>query len=230
MTHDTGLLRLSKVVSLNLGLPVEMAHGSKEVLTGIVKRPSADEHFLSFTGLEGDGQGDTVNHGGPDKAVCVYFENHFAYWSEQYGKPFEPGAFGENLTVSDWTEDDLRIGDVVQIGEAIVQVSQPRQPCYKLGLRHDLPGLPQSVQQTGFTGFYFRVLKEGVIRAGTELKLVERHPADKSIAEANRLMYADKENIRGLRELLAVKELSDSWQKQLGKRLKCLEGGQGLEE
>lgn len=222
MTVDT-TVSMPRVVSLNVGLPVSMAHGSKEVVSGIVKRASEQPHALSFTGIEGDGQGDTVHHGGRDKAICVYFERHLPYWSRKYNRSFEAGAFGENLTISEWTEQDLCIGDIVNIGDVVVQVSQPRQPCYKLGLRHDLPELPGHVQLQGYTGFYFRVMKEGVLHSGSELMIVQRHPAGISIAEANRLMYINKEDVAGLRELLAVHELAVSWQEQLGKRLRRLE-------
>jgi MOSC domain-containing protein YiiM len=216
-------LPLPKVVSLNVGMPVAMAHGTKEVVSGIVKQASEQTHALSYTGLEGDGQGDTVHHGGRDKAICVYFERHLPHWADKYNRSFEAGAFGENLTVSEWTEHDLCIGDIVQIGDVVVQVSQPRQPCYKLGLRHELQELPQDVQLSGYTGFYFRVIKEGMLKTGLELNRIERHPAAKSIAEANRLMYIDKEDAAGLRELLSVEELSTSWKEQLGKRLRRLE-------
>ncbi|MGO4371856.1 3-alpha domain-containing protein [Paenibacillus sp. MCAF20] len=98
-----------------------------------------------------------------------------------------------------------------------------RKKCYKLGLRHELQELPQDVQLSGYTGFYFRVIKEGMLKTGLELNRIGRHPAAKSIAEANRLMYIDKEDAAGLRELLSVEELSISWQEQLGKRLRRLE-------
>ncbi|OMF38310.1 MOSC domain-containing protein [Paenibacillus sp. FSL H8-0548] len=212
----------AKLISLNVGKPVAIAHGSKEVLSGIFKQPSQVKHALSLTGLDGDGQGDLVHHGGPDKAVCVYFEKRYTYWREQLEKSFEYGAFGENFTLSSWTEDDLCIGDIVQAGEIILQVSQPRQPCYKLGLRHELPELPVHVQQKGYTGFYFRVLQAGNIKTGTTFTVIHRHPAGKTISEANRIMYIDKDDLSGIRELLEVEELAASWQDQLGKRLSRL--------
>lgn len=209
----------ASLVSLNVGKPIALAHGSKEVLSGIIKQPSAQPLALSLTGLEGDGQGDLVNHGGPDKAVCAYFEQRYPYWRSEFDKPFHFGAFGENFTLSEWTEDDLCIGDIVQAGETVLQVSQPRQPCFKLGIRHELPELPVQVQLTGYTGFYFRVLQEGRVKAGTALSIAQRHPARITIAEANRIMYKDKEDQDGIRALLEVQELAASWQKQLGKRL-----------
>lgn len=216
-------LEAARLLSLNVGKPAALAHGAKEVISGIYKYASDASHTLTFTGLSGDGQGDTVHHGGPDKAVCAYFGARYPYWREILNQPFEYGAFGENFTLSGWTEEDLCIGDIVEAGEVLLQVSQPRQPCYKLGLRHGLPDLPAMVQSRGYTGFYFRVLKEGSVAAGTELRLKQRHPAGKTIAEANRLMYTDKEDIEGLRALLEVKELAQSWQDQLGSRLQRLE-------
>lgn len=225
MTQLTGRARL---ISLNVGEPAAIAHGSKEILSGIFKKPSSVSHQLTLTGLQGDGQGDTVNHGGPDKAVCVYFEQRYPYWREQLGRSFEYGAFGENFTLSDWTEDDLCIGDIIQCGEVILQVSQPRQPCFKLGLRHNLPDLPVHVQKKGYTGFYFRVIKEGSISAGSEFAVTHMHPARKTISEANRIMYKDKEDLDGIRALLEVKELASSWQEQLGGRLtRLLKDNQG---
>ncbi|MGO4544770.1 MOSC domain-containing protein [Paenibacillus sp. 2TAB23] len=210
------------LVSLNVGEPVAIAHGSKVIQSGIYKVPSLDAHHLSSMGLNGDGQGDLINHGGPDKAVCVYFERRFASWKEEADLSFTSGAFGENFTLSDWTEEDLCIGDIIHAGETILQVSQPRQPCFKLGLRHSLPELPARVLKNGYTGCYFRVLKEGQIATGTKFTVESRHPARKTIAEANRVMYRNKDDIQGIRELLDVKELAASWQEQLGARLEKL--------
>lgn len=211
------------LISLNVGMPSMIAHGSKEVLTGIFKQPSQLAHKLSMTGLQGDGQGDTVHHGGPDKAVCAYFEKRYPLWEEELGASFQSGSFGENFTLSNWTEDDLCIGDQIQLGEILLEVSQPRQPCFKLGLRNGLPDLPVRAQRNGFTGFYFRVLQEGEVREGAELTITHRHPARKTIAEANRIMYIDKEDVKGLQELLEVEELAKSWRDQLGSRLSRLQ-------
>lgn len=215
-------IRNSRIVSLNVGTPVEAMHGSKPIQTGIFKTSSSSKHFLSKTGLTGDGQADLVNHGGPDKAVCVYFERHFPYWEEWLGNKLSYGAFGENWTVSGWSEHDLCIGDVVQAGEVTVQVSQPRQPCFKLGIKHRRPELTAQVQKTGLTGFYFRVLQEGEVGAGEDLTVLERHPAGITLAEANRVMYQGKEDLEGMTALLAVEELSHSWKQTLTGRIERL--------
>jgi MOSC domain-containing protein YiiM len=212
----------ASLVSLNVGKPIAIAHGAKEMISGIYKHASDEAHQLELTGLSGDGQGDLVHHGGPDKAVCAYFAAHYPYWRTQLSTPISYGAFGENFTISEWTEAQLCIGDIIEAGELLLQVSQPRQPCYKLGVRHQMADLPVKVQKTGYTGFYFRVLREGKAQAGMKLRLKQRHHAGITIAEANRLMYVDKQDIKGLQKLLAVKELAQSWQEQLGSRLERL--------
>jgi MOSC domain-containing protein YiiM len=213
------------ILSLQVGKPVLIAHGAKEVLSGIFKTSTTDAVFAGANGLEGDGQGDLINHGGPDKAICVYSAARYPYWESEFGRPFLPGAFGENLTIGSWTEQELCIGDIVAAGEVLLQVSQPRQPCYKLGLRNELPELPARVQQTGYSGFYFRVLKEGYLAAGEKLKIAERHPAGITVMEANVIMYHQKDNESAILKLLSAKELAASWQEQLGKRLDKLRGG-----
>ncbi|WP_148931133.1 MOSC domain-containing protein [Paenibacillus methanolicus] len=215
--------RLGTLVSLNVALPVAVMHGSKEIQTGINKKPAEGRLFLTKTGLNGDGQGDLVHHGGEDKAVCVYSLAHFPYWEEAWGKPVEPGAFGENFTTEGLTEDALRIGDVLRVGTALVQVSQPRQPCFKLGLKHGLPELPVRVQENGYTGFYFRVLEEGEVGAGDPFLLERRDSAGITLQEANRVMHTDKKDAAGIAKVLEVAALSASWRETLSSRLAKLE-------
>ena len=113
----------------------------------------------------------------------------------------------------------MHIGDTFRIGEAVVQVSQPRQPCFKLGVKHLMPELPSHVQQTGHTGYYFRVLQEGIVQEGDELILEQRHEIGLSIVEANELMYVNKEDRDGISRLLSVQELAESWKDHFAKRL-----------
>ncbi|WP_219837483.1 MOSC domain-containing protein [Paenibacillus sp. R14(2021)] len=213
-------MELGELVSLNISLLETVPFGEKEVITGINKKAVVGKSLpLSFTGLAGDAQGDLVNHGGPDKAVCVYSADHFPYWQQKWKRPVAAGAFGENFTVTGLTEESLCIGDQVSVGQALLQVSQPRQPCYKLGMKHGLPSLQLDVQQNGYTGFYFRVLAEGEIAQGDKLILQQRHPAGISIVEANRVMHKDKRDREGMLKLLSVPELSSSWQHSFMKRL-----------
>ncbi|SDX78243.1 MOSC domain-containing protein [Paenibacillus sp. CF384] len=216
-------MELGTLISLNTGLPETVQFGKKDISTGINKEPIGTQPvYLTRTGLEGDGQGDLVFHGGADKAVCVYSAEHFPYWGGRWQREVLPGAFGENFTVSALTELDVCIGDIWSVGETVVQVSQPRQPCYKLGMKHQLPELPHEVQRNGYTGFYLRVIKEGHVKLGDKLLLTSRHPAAITIAEANRVMHIDKQDKAGMLALLAITELSASWQQTLTGRLEKL--------
>jgi MOSC domain-containing protein YiiM len=147
--------------------------------------------FVSATNLAGDRQADLVHHGGTDKAVLAYSTVHFAYWRDEFPDwQLAGGAFGENLTIEGLCEADVCVGDVFEIGACRVQVSQPRQPCWKLSRRWNLPRLDARVKTTGRTGWYLRVLQEGWIEAGLELQLVERPHPKITVAWANSVMYA----------------------------------------
>jgi MOSC domain-containing protein YiiM len=209
----------ASLASIQVGVPRMLKHGSKEVLSGIFKSATDDSCLVGKLGIQGDGQGDTVNHGGADKAVCAYFALRYPFWQEEYGQPFSNGSFGENFSITDWLEEDLYIGDILTVGQAAVQVSQPRQPCFKLGLRNELPALPARAALTGYTGFYFRVLEEGEVKQGDRFAIVERNARQITIAEANRVMHRDKDDIASIEKLLAVPELAVSWREQLQNRL-----------
>ncbi|WP_426451501.1 MOSC domain-containing protein [Paenibacillus sp. S-38] len=208
-----------RLVSLNTAMPSAVTFGAQSVETGINKEAVRRPLRLGTEQLEGDGQGDRVHHGGPDKAVCAYAAEHYPYWQEKLGKDLPRGAFGENFTLEGMTEDQVHIGDIFAVGSAKVQITQPRQPCYKLAGKHEVADLVLQVQQTGYTGYYFRVLEEGTVEAGQELQLVQRHPLAVTVAEANRLQYKDKKDYEGIRRLLAVEALSDSWRESFEKRL-----------
>jgi len=204
---------------LNVGLPAPLDNRGKEVRSGFVKSPVEGGVWLSRTGLAGDGQADLKAHGGPEKAVCVYPLEHYPYWEERLDRDLPPAAFGENFSTRGLTEPGVCVGDVFRAGEAVVQVSQPRQPCYKLAARHNEKQLALWVQQAGLTGFYFRVLEEGRVAAGDGLHLVERPAPDATVAEANRVMHHDKGDLEAVERLLGVGELSVSWRRTFEKRL-----------
>jgi len=211
------------VARLNVGLPKPLPYRGKAVPSGFVKEPVGEPLWLSETGLEGDDQADKKNHGGPEKAVCVYPLEHYPYWEGRLGRVLPAAAFGENFSTEGFAEPGVRIGDVYRVGDpvrgATVQVSQPRQPCYKLAARHGVKELALWVQRTGLTGFYFRVLEEGEVRAGDGISLVERPREAVSVAEANRVMHLNGYDREGIERLLAVPQLSASWRRTLGKRL-----------
>ncbi|WP_334071436.1 MULTISPECIES: MOSC domain-containing protein [Paenibacillus] len=209
----------AEIVSLNIGKPQPLMYNNKEVESGIRKQPAGRPLLLSRINLDGDGQADLVHHGGKDKAVCVYPYEHYPYWEQELGTTLDFGAFGENLTTRGLLETDVCIGDTFQLGEAVVQITQPRQPCYKLAARYQVPDMPIKVQDTGFTGYYFRVLEEGTVFPTSELTLLTRHPLGVTVDFANRIMHHDKKNVDGIKRLLEVKELSESWRATLTKRL-----------
>lgn len=207
------------IVSINVGLPAVLLHKGKEVTSGIGKQPVYQPVHLNMLNFEGDGQADLRHHGGPDKAVCVYPSEHFPYWERVHGRTFGPGAFGENLTTQGILESNVCIGDVFRLDEAIVQVTQPRQPCFKLSVKYDWPKLPLLVQETGFTGYYFRVLKAGNVKLDAALVLQERISEAATVSYANQLMHVDKQNRKGMEQLLRNPALSESWRKTFMKRL-----------
>ncbi len=214
----------SEIISIQVGLPRD--HGAAEAVhpddrlwtSGFYKDPIAGPVRVGRLHLDGDGQADLVNHGGIDKAICVYSADHYSYWREQLALPLPYGAFGENFTVQNLTEADLCIGDTWQAGEVIVQVSQPRQPCWKLARRWRVKTLALQVQENGKTGWYFRVLQEGSIAAPISLKLLKRPFPEWTIARANHLMHHDKGNALLAGELAGVPLLSASWKATLSRR------------
>ncbi len=205
--------------SLNVGLPRSLEWKGKTVNSSIFKEPVLKPVSLDELNFAGNGQADLVNHGGPDKAVNAYFAAHYPYWEQELGRTLTPGAFGENLTLAGATEADVCIGDVWRAGGAVLQVSQPRIPCYKLAARHGVDDLPERVIATGYTGFYFRVLTPGVVAPGDMLELVQRPAAAISVAVANRIMHHDKQDWAGVRALLAAAGLAAAWREMLSTRL-----------
>lgn len=213
----------AQIVSLNVGMPQPAVYRRKEIMTGIYKHSIDGPVWLSSVNFAGDAQGDLVNHGGKEKAVCVYASEHYPYWEKELGKTLAFGAFGENLTTSGLLETDVSIGDQFKLGDAILEVSQPRQPCYKLAMKHERPDLPQLVQETGYTGYYCRVVQEGFVSSRDKLIVHQRGPGGFTIAEANRIMHHDKHNEEAIRALLALEALSVNWRKTLSGRLEGME-------
>ncbi|MCZ8519224.1 MULTISPECIES: MOSC domain-containing protein [Paenibacillus] len=209
----------AQIIALNIALPEKLDYRDREVITGIRKSPVHESLPLRREGVEGDGQGDLVHHGGRDKALCVYPYGHYSYWEKELQQPLPYGAFGENLTLRGLDEQSVCIGDIFRLGSALVQISQPRQPCFKLSVRYGRTDMPLLMQRSGFTGWYFRVLEEGNIEAPSPLPLVERPYPAWPVAEANRIMHGDPGDLEGAAGLLEVPALSVSWRKTLENRL-----------
>ncbi|UNK18142.1 MOSC domain-containing protein [Paenibacillus sp. N3/727] len=197
------------IVSLNVGKPVTVDYLGKDLSTGIYKQPVQGPLYLGSANFTGDGQADLVNHGGPDKAVCVYPFEHYAYWEEVLGKKMEHASFGENLTVRGLLEDTVCIGDVFKVGDAVVQVSQPRYPCFKLSQKHGVKDMPAQVLTTGYSGFYLRVLEEGHVSADSQLVQLESHPAQVTVLEVLKLLTNGRQDETGLRRMVEIEALAE---------------------
>ncbi|WP_088103336.1 MOSC domain-containing protein [Halalkalibacter urbisdiaboli] len=209
-----------KVDSIHRGKPRTLEVAGKQIQTSIFKEKVLSTIRVGKSGLIGDTQSDQVNHGGLDKAICVYPYEHYPFWEKKLGKGLGVSGFGENFTLVGLQEDKVRIGDVYQIGDVIVQVSQPRQPCFKLGLKHNQPKLVVWVQETGFSGYYFRVLKEGVVTPGDTVLCIEQKLENPTVMEANQVKYAKNPSRDKLLWMTNVGELSEGWRKDF---LKILE-------
>ncbi|MBH0164433.1 MOSC domain-containing protein [Fictibacillus sp. 7GRE50] len=211
---------MGNIASLNIKLPEEVKTQTKTFFTAYNKKPQQQPVFLHKTHFEGDGVGDTKHHGGADKAVCVYPFEHYEKWTTELNleAPLSVPAFGENLTVKGLLEDDVCIGDVFSVGKAIVQITQPRQPCQTLASILCRPDMIKKVVDTGRTGYYLRVLKEGLVAEGDEMLLIEKHPAHISVTESNRIKYGFLKDAEKIQRLIEVKELAESMRESLQKR------------
>jgi MOSC domain-containing protein YiiM len=208
-----------RVVSVNVGMPREVEWNRKKVLTGIFKSPVAAELTVRRLNIEGDGQADLTVHGGPDKAVYAYPSEHYGPWSERLDRELTPGIFGENLTTAGLLEDEVHIGDEFRVGTARLVVTQPRLPCFKLGIRFDDPGMVKSFVQAGKPGIYFAVLEEGAVGPGDPIERIAEDPSRITVAEMFSLVLDRDPSPAALRRLLGVPSLAAVWRKELEERL-----------
>ncbi len=178
-----------KLLSVQVGVPRSVRHGSRTVRTAIFKEPVPGRVRVGRTNLEGDRQADLRVHGGPDKAVYAYDLSGYQHWRRDLGRELPFGQFGENLTVEGMPETEVRIDDVYRVGSALLQISQPRSPCGKLALRMGSPAFLETFLESGRTGFYLRVLEEGEVGAGDAIELVSRDPKAPTVEAAVRRMY-----------------------------------------
>lgn len=190
--------------------------GKNSWLTGFFKEPVEGMIWLGKSNLSGDGQADLKHHGGPDKAVLGYSADHYTAWHNEIANIKLPyGAFGENFTVRGLTEKSICIGDVYAIGNSRLQVSQPRQPCWKISSRWKIPDLAERVKLTGRTGWYFRVIHEGFVERGLPLILLDRPFPQWTVAYANKIMYHRYEDRDTASELASCHLLSTNWRATL---------------
>ena len=215
-----------KVHSVNVSLPKDVSHEGKTITTSIFKEPVPGRVIVRRLNIDGDDQADRRVHGvGFDMAIYVYPIEHYAFWEKELGREkFPHGQFGENLTVSGLSEDTVHVGDVYRVGETLLQVTQPRIPCYKLAMRMgEGSDFPARFQQSGRMGFYLRVLEEGELGAGDSLELVERDESSVTIAEFIRIYLFESHEPESLRRVLSSRNVSEPWQAYFEKMLKKAE-------
>jgi MOSC domain-containing protein YiiM len=210
-----------KLLSVNVSLPKQVLHNGKLITTGIYKEPVSDRVMVYALNIQGDGQADRKVHGGRDMAVYAYPFEHYKFWEETLGRPELPfGQFGENLTVEGLSEETVRIGDVFRVGDALLQVTQPRIPCYKLALRMgEGADFPKHFQDSGRLGFYLRVIQEGEIGAGDAIECVDTDGGAVTIAEFIHIYLHERHDPDSLRRVLASRDLGDAWRIYLEKML-----------
>jgi MOSC domain-containing protein YiiM len=211
-----------KLVSVNTGLPrVVMWHG-KPVTTAIFKRPVAGRVALARLNLDGDRQADLTVHGGADKAVYCYPIEHYEYWKHELpGVDLPLGMFGENFTIEGLLEPSVHIGDQFSIGSAQVMVTQPRLPCYKLGVRFQSDAMVKRFLASGRMGFYFAVTREGEVGAGDEIRAIGRDPSAVPVPEITRLHLLKTHrptDVDSIRRVLGVEALPESWKEYFRRR------------
>jgi MOSC domain-containing protein YiiM len=212
-----------KVVSLNVGLPRTILWKHREVATGIFKEPVKGPVALRRFNLEGDRQADLENHGGKVKAVYAYASEHYEFWgSELPGMELPWGIFGENLTTKGLREENAHIGDHFRIGTAVLMVTQPRLPCYKLGLRFGRDDIVKRFFESKRSGIYFSIVKEGSISAGDDVECVHVDKNGVTVADINRAYANAPENVPLMRRALELKALPPGFRSHFQEQLASL--------
>jgi len=211
-----------KLLSLNVGLPREVLWHGHTVTTGIFKEPVQGRIKLSRLNLEGDAQADLEVHGGKDKAVYCYQSQHYEFWKRELPRRDLPfGMFGENFTLDGLLEDSIHLGDRFVVGSAEVIITQPRMPCYKLGLKFQSDDMGKRFLASGRTGFYLAVLREGEVEVGDEMKLLGRDEYAVPVSEITRLYITkryEKKDLASIMRLQNVAALPDGWKQYLLER------------
>src|SRR5438105_2712331 len=201
-----------KILSVNVGLPKEVTWQAKLVTTGIFKEPVNAPVMLRTLNVDGDQQADLTVHGGVNKAVYVYPSEHYGYWrAELPGVDLPRGMFGENFTTEGLLEEAVYIGDRFRIGDTEVMVTEPRMPCYKLGIKFGRPDIIKRFLASRRTGFYFAVVRGGMVGAGDAIKLIGHEQQDINVGDITRLYAFEKNDLKSLRRAIEVEALPESW-------------------
>ena len=214
------------VVAVNVGLPRDVAWQGRTVRTAVWKAPVTGRIVARRLNLDGDGQGDLRSHGGPNRAILVYQMESYRYWARQLGRPdLVAGNFGENLTVEGLADDEVCIGDRFRIGGAVVEVSQPRDTCYRVGIRLQQPEMAALLVAHRRPGFYLRVIEEGEIGAGDRIAKLADGAGRMTVAEIDALLYSAEHPLEALRRAVRIPALSVDWQGSMQALLAAAEAG-----
>jgi len=201
-----------KILSVNVGLPREVTWQGKAVTTGIFKEPVSGPVMMRKLNLDGDGQADLTVHGGVSKAIYAYPSEHYDYWqAELPGVDLPWGMFGENFTTEGLLEETAYIGDKFRISETEVMVTEPRMPCYKLGIKFGRADIIKRFLASRRTGFYFAVVRGGMVGAGDAVELIGREQQEISVADITRLYAFEKNDLESLRRAIEVEALPENW-------------------
>ncbi|MDZ5713346.1 MOSC domain-containing protein [Jeotgalibacillus haloalkalitolerans] len=203
-----------KVLAIHTAKITELTFGKKTFPSALLKQPIEKGMFLSYTGLAEDEQ-TPEHHGGTEKALCLYPYDHYSFWDGWMEMRDGAALFGENITTEGLHEQNTHIGDRFEFGEAIIEVTEPRQPCFKIAARYHKPELIVRMRESGYTGFYFRVLKEGTVKPGDVLTCVERDPARVSVHEVNQLLFSSAPRASQYDRVLEAKALSKTLRPKL---------------
>lgn len=215
-----------KLLTVSVGTPKEVSYvdrkgRAKTTTTGIFKTPIDSRVMLRCTNLDGDGQADLEAHGGPDKAVYVYDRENYDFWAKELGRDdfAAAGQFGENFTVEGMSDEDVCIGDRFRTGGALVEVTQPRVPCFKLGVLMGIDNFQKQFAEQCRTGFYLRVLEEGEVGAGDKIERAGHGPVRMSVRDMMHLLYFEPDNVEGAQKALAIDAMSPGWRGSFEERV-----------
>ena len=213
-----------KLISVNVGVSREVEWHGRRVLTSIWKEAVGGRVMARRTNLDGDRQSDLTVHGGPEKAVYAYPSEHYPFWRNELGEIELPwGSFGENLTTDGIVESETMIGDRLAIGSAELMITQPRSPCFKLGIRFGRDDMVRRFIHSGRSGFYLSVVREGEIGSGDRVEFISRDPHRLSVADVARLYARESTDPELLRRAVEVEALPDGWREYFRNRLNAIE-------
>lgn len=218
-----------KIISVNVSLPKEVTLGSETRRSGIFKEPVGGKVGVGRLKLEGDGQGNLSVHGGVDKAVYAYPHEHYTYWHQDIGTRFPAGQFGENLTTEGLNEDTISIGDTYRFGTALLQVSEPREPCSTLAFKMQDLTFPKRFLRSRRVGFYLRVLETGQVEAGDAIELVDKGPPEVSIHRLVGLAYFKSGDLATASAAAQLEALPLTWRQEIQKQLDRMQAATGVE-